>query len=196
MEGNDDGIGHDKICPAIENPLTTYTRLLHEQIELASELEHIADALPDRFDQHRCRELAERIPSVFNVTLSVAQDFLHPVLLRRGEGHHFSETTAERLRSERLMDQGYAMEINGLLLILAGPRNGADMNAAGYMLRGFFENWRRACAFELEFVVPLATKHLTSADLSEMASLLDRHRMVTPSACTTTRLAVKIHSLH
>jgi hypothetical protein len=196
MERNDRGVGHDKICPAVENPLTTYTRLLHKQIELASELERIADALPDNFDQYRCRELADHIPAVFNVTLTVAHDFLHPVLLHRCDGHPFSKTTVERLRSERLMDQGYAMEINGLLLILAGPKNNTDMNAAGYMLRGFFENWQRACAFELEFVVPLATKQLSNSDLSTMASLLDRHLMVTPTACTTTRNALKYHSMH
>jgi hypothetical protein len=196
MERDDRGVGHDKACPAIENPLTTYTRLLHEQIELASELEKIADALPDSFDQHRCCELADRIPAVFNVTVSVSQEFLHPVLLARCDGQSFSEATVERLRSERLMDQGYAMEVNGLLLMLAGPKQAADMNAAGYMLRGFFENLRRACAFELEFVVPLATRELTQTDLSTMASLLDRHLMVMPPACTTTRAALKSHSMH
>lgn len=196
MERDKHGAGHDKTCPAIENPLTTYTRLLHEQIELASELERIADALPDNFDQYRCRELADHIPAVFNVTLSVAHEFLHPVLLRRCDGHPFSKATVERLRSERLMDQGYAMEINGLLVMLAGPKSQADMNAAGYMLRGFFENWRRTCAFELEFVVPVATKQLTASDLSTMASLLDRHLMVTPAACTMTRHALKFRSMH
>jgi hypothetical protein len=196
MDRNNDSIDREKTCPAIENPLTTYARLLRQQIDLACELEQIADALPDRFDQHRCRELAEHIPAVFDVTLTVAHDFLHPVLVHRGAGDLFSRTTAERLRLERLMDQGYAVEINGLLLKLAGPRQSDDMNAAGYMLRGFFDNWRRACAFELEYVVPLATQHLTSEDLSEMASLLDRYRMVTAAACASTRLSVKTHSLH
>ena len=196
MDPSNDSIDREKTCPAIENPLTTYARLLRQQIDLACELEQIADALPDRFDQHRCRELAEHIPAVFDVTLTVAHDFLHPVLVHRGAGDLFSSTTAERLRLERLMDQGYAIEINGLLLTLAGPRGSNDMNAAGYMLRGFFDNWRRACAFELEYVVPLATQHLTNDDLSEMASLLDRYRMVTAAACATTRLTVKTHSLH
>jgi len=197
MDRNDERtLTKNENCPAVENPLTTYARLLRVQIELADELEHLADSLPDNFDQQRCRELAETIPSLFDVTLSLTQEFLHPTLLRRAQGQNFSPETVSRLKSERLMDQGYAIEVNGLLLKLAGRRDCCDMNAAGYLLRGFFENWRRACAFELEYVMPLATKHLTRDDLAGMAALLERQRMVTAPACTSTRLAFKSPPLH
>ena len=58
----------------VKEHLASAREELRQQIDLARELEQIADALPDRFDQHRCRELAEHIPAVFDVTLTVTDD--------------------------------------------------------------------------------------------------------------------------
>ena len=184
------------ICPAIESPLTAFARLLREQIALSDRLETIADGLPNEIDVYCCTDLAERVPAVVSLTSDIDHRILFPSLLRSQVQHALSPQTVERLSSERIKDQCYAQEIGELLCRLARRRPIEDANAAGYMLRGFFEAARRSAAFELEYIIPIAQLNLTRWDLREMARLLEGHLMVLPAACSLTRRRVMSHTLH
>lgn len=171
---------------ALEHPLSTVTRLLHEQIDVSNQLEGLADRLPHDIDQPRCALLSQRVPVLVDMNWKINEDVIFPALLRSSSGAvtAFTHQTAARLRDERLTDQGYALEVSELLACLADDNCthvlDQEFNAVGYMLRSFFETTRRAASFELEFIVPAAHVHLGVADLAALEQLLESHRPFLP----------------
>lgn len=151
----------------------------------------MADSLPNEIDRMHCAHLSRRVPKLITVNWKINQDVIFPALLRSHDGDvaSLSERTARRLTNERLTDQGYALEVSELLAGLAVGRCGHEMNAVGYLLRSFFEVSRRTAAFELEFIVPAAQRHLKPPDLTALAVLLNDHRTVLPEACLAARAA-------
>ena len=180
-------IGFVDDCAALEHPLSTVTRLLHEQMDISNRLEIIADGLPHEIDQTSCAAIAERIPNLVFVCWQINRDIVFPALVRGGARSGLSAGTAKRLRDERLTDQGYLSEVSELLACLAKGGRIEEANAAGYLLRSFFEISRRAAAFELEYIVPAARRHLSEAELSNLAELLARHRTLVAPPCLKTR---------
>jgi len=174
-------------CSALEHPLSTVTRLLHEQLEISNRLETIADGLPHDIDKSTCAVVAERLPNLIFVCWKINRDVIFPTLVRGGANSGLSADTAKRLHDERLTDQGYLSEVSELLACLAHGGRIEEANAAGYLLRSYFEISRRAAAFELEYLVPAAHRHLTMDELSSLADLLVRHRTIVSPACLKTR---------
>ncbi len=178
-------------CSALESPMTTFVRLVNQQIEMSRQLEGIADGLPLDIDTCVCANLSESLPAVFDVCIEIDHKIIFPVLETSAVQPTFTRVTADRLRDERLSDQGYAHEISELLACLAEPTGIENCNAAGYMLRGFFEVSRRSAAFELEFIVPMVRRHLRPSHYEHMAALLERHGMIVSDACLGTMNAVR-----
>ena len=114
-------------CRAVENPLTTFTRLLRQQLCICDELEKIADNLPDRFDRKQCAELARTIPETLSLVHLVQDGILFPALLQHSTNHHFTRQTAQRLSDEHLTDQGYAFEVCELLQCLISNQPHASL---------------------------------------------------------------------
>jgi len=175
---------------AFEYPLSTVKRLLNEQLEISDRLEHIADGLPHDIDKSACAIVAERLPDLVFVCWQINRDIIFPALLRGGAKSGLSADTAKRLHDERLTDQGYLSEVSELLACLAHGGQIEEANAAGYLLRSFFEISRRAAAFELEYVVPAARRHLTDEELSTLADLLAHHRAIVFPDCMSTKAPI------
>lgn len=125
------------------------------QLALCTELETIADSLPDRADPQRCLHLARALCRI----VMDAHELEERVLFSRvGDMEPRAPDLAasiERLRWEHFEDLCYGEEIRDALYDLGrgDPRIGGD--TLGYMLRGFFEGMRRHVAFEREVLVPL-----------------------------------------
>lgn len=187
-------------CPALEKPMSTYVRLLNEQVSVADNLEGIANGLPHEIDPKACQLLSSRVSELMDVWSNISCHIIIPALVARPSPPYLSRTTAARLIDERMTDQDYATEISELLSDLAkAPQRrrheltGAERestNTAGYMLRGFFETTRRSAAFELEYIIPAASGSLREPELAEMGRLLSDHGSILPRACLTTRQAV------
>src|SRR5690606_26280712 len=67
--------------------------------------------------------------------------------IRQRSGSSDQDETLSRLRYEHLEDEGYAEELTEALFKL-GSNGPVNVEAVGYMLRGFFEGMRRHIAFE------------------------------------------------
>jgi hypothetical protein len=63
------------------------------------------------------------------------------------------ETTLTRLRFEHCEDECFAEELTEALHALGAGRAEINIEATGYMLRGFFEAMRRHIAFESEHLL-------------------------------------------
>lgn len=180
-------------CPAIESPITTYIRLVQQQTEAADLLEQIADSLPTSIDRPLCYELSAHLPQLLQVCWTIDERVIFPRLLATQSVSHFTQRSAERLGDERLTDQGYAIEVSELLEGYGHAAVVEDANAAGYLLRGFFENMRRSASFRLEFIVPGAQRCLTHNDREHMLQLLREESMIISTWCNATWTKIKTH---
>ncbi len=140
---------------AAAEPLRTlgWMRQAHQQqLALCGELEAIADSLPANIDRQQCLLAAARLEPLIRNVHHYEENTLFPWLRRRNAADDDLARTLHRLTSEHCEDACFAEELTEALLIL-GSGGGANMDAVGYMLRGFFEGLRRHIAFEREHLL-------------------------------------------
>lgn len=121
------------------------------QLRLCDQLEAIADSLPANIDPTKCLGVAKRLGVVVKEVHRFEEEELFPVLGCRPEDVGGLATTLERLKFEHLTDESYADDLTERLLYLGYGGRDVNMEATGYMLRGFFEALRRHIAFEQDY---------------------------------------------
>lgn len=128
-------------------PKLDWLRRAHkEQLALCLELEEIADSLPSNINRQKCLYAAKALGPVIRGAHHYEETVLFPWLEHHASLRASSETL-ERLRYEHFEDECFAEELTDALLKV-GSGNPVNMEAVGYMLRGFFEATRRHIAFE------------------------------------------------
>lgn len=123
-----------------------------EQFALCRELEDIADSLPSSINRQKCIYAAQ----VLNTLVKHAHAYEENILFRWLEENRSRDdalhATITRLKFEHCEDECYAEELSDVLLKL-GRGDAVNIEATGYMLRGFFEARRRHIAFEREHLL-------------------------------------------
>lgn len=122
-----------------------------EQLALCSELEAIADSLPSAVNRQKCIYAAKALGPLIQGIHRYEESILFPQLLADPRAGHNIDATLERLKFEHCEDECFAEELTDALLKL-GSGDIVNMEAVGYMLRGFFEGIRRHIAFEREYL--------------------------------------------
>lgn len=120
-----------------------------EQLALCRTLEDIADSLPTSIDPQRCMLAAKALGPVISGMHHYEEQHFFPWIRTQLTGD--LTRTLDRLRFEHLEDACFAEELTDALLKL-GAGTSTNMDALGYMLRGFFEGLRRHIAFEQELL--------------------------------------------
>ncbi len=150
MDGQDDNAATlaftHEICAADNEMLLWLGDAQDAQLSLCNDLEEIADSLPDHVDTMKCRHMATALLPMIHRLHHFEETVLFPRVERRSRSIAQKEML-DRLRCEHLEDQGYGEELTETLLRLAN-RQPVNIEAAGYMLRGFFAGLRRHIAFE------------------------------------------------
>lgn len=123
-----------------------------EQLALCDALEEIADSLPGNVNRQKCIYAAKALgPAIRNQHLC-EEAVLFPWLAERpGAGEALGDTLM-RLKYEHFEDECFAEELTDALFKL-GAGHDVNMEAIGYMLRGFFEGLRRHIAFEQDHLI-------------------------------------------
>lgn len=118
------------------------------QLALCDDLEAIADSLPSGIVNHDCLFAAKCLVRLIRDVHAYEEQTLFPAL--RQVFHSSSEFLAavDRLTFEHLTDECYADDIAEKLIYVGSGGRDVNMEALGYMLRGFFEALRRHIAFE------------------------------------------------
>jgi hypothetical protein len=187
---------NERDCPAVEQPFVTFVRLIREKIDACGQLEQIANSLPNHVDIDQCAKLFEQLPDLLGLCDDINQRVIFPLLLRHQSHSYFTHSTAERLVDERLMNQVYALEVSELLAQLAKAESIQNVEASGYLLRSFFETVRRSCAFDLEYIIPMTWRYLTAEEITMLASMLKKQRLIIDVSCISTRRSLSRHRLH
>jgi hemerythrin-like domain-containing protein len=129
---------------------TSHRRIL----ELCRDLEAFADALPNRLDPQRCRQLAKAMLPLLRRCHATEERLIGSIdVAELGR----VEVSIRRLRTEHLRDQYFAEDIAEALSQISAARSPANPEALGFMMRSFFETQRRHIAFEQETLLPLLT---------------------------------------
>lgn len=118
-------------------------------------LEAIADGLPGNIDRQECLVLARSLAPMLHRTQDYEEQVLFPALLAWKRLTPEIDETIDRLRIEHQVDASYAEDVQEMLRSYGESRPGLSADAAGFMLRGFFESLRRHIAFEQQMLVPL-----------------------------------------
>ena len=130
-----------------------WLRRAHEQqLALCDQLEEIADSLPSNVNRQKCIYAAKALEPLIRVVHQYEETILFPWLETQIEKEEHLRETLDRLKFEHCEDECFAEELTDALLKL-GSGEPSNMEAVGYMLRGFFEGLRRHIAFEREHLM-------------------------------------------
>lgn len=123
------------------------------QLTLCAALEEIADSLPASVNRQKCIYAAKSLIPLVNGVHRYEEEALFPLLERKGTGDAEMAGAIARLKFEHVEDECFAEELTDTLTRLGSGDDTVNAEAAGYMLRGFFESIRRHIAFEQQFML-------------------------------------------
>jgi len=156
------------------NPLDVLAQEHRRLHALCDALEGIADGLPLQFDPALCGMAAETLKHDLPLHHVVEDDGLFPILRKRVRPEDNFEAVLVQLTAEHSTDDGYSKDLIEVLESMATGTAPENPEMVGYMLRSFFESYRRHMLVEDGLIFPLARARLTPEDLCElMRAILD-----------------------
>lgn len=145
-------------------------------VELCDVLEQIADSLPHNVDCELCRSVSASLRSELPLHRRDFEDAVFPLLSTRALPEDNIDHVLAQLRSEHLTDECGAHDLIEILPMAGGVWPRVDPNVLGYMLRSFFECFRRHLVWERHLIVTLAGRRLSGDDLAILGERLREHR--------------------
>jgi len=123
------------------------------QLTLCAALEEIADSLPANINRQKCIYAAKSLIPLVNGVHRYEEETVFPLLERQASDNNELASSIARLKFEHVEDECFAEELTDTLTRLGSGDGTVNAEAAGYMLRGFFESIRRHIAFEQQFML-------------------------------------------
>lgn len=147
-----------------------------QNMRLCDLLEQIADGLPGDVDRRRCREAASALRYGLPLNHKDEQLGLFPLMRAHGGASQHLDAMLARLEGEHAADESFAAELTEELDHLAATGEARNAEVLGYMLRGFFENYRRHIQWEDAILLPMAREILDGEALEQLSAAMARHR--------------------
>jgi hemerythrin-like domain-containing protein len=158
------------------SPLDLFEHQHQAQAQLCDSLERIADDLPDNVDRRLCVKVIESLKYEMPLHHRDEELGLFPLIEKRALPSDNIHDILARLALEHATDESFASELLESLEGLGEGRKLKNPDMVGYMLRSFFESYRRHILWENAIVLPLARARLTPADLEELDRAMVCHR--------------------
>ncbi len=154
-----------------EDPIAALHKAHKEQLLLCDRLEEIADSLPGGINRQKCIYAARALGPMIRGVHRFEEEVVFPMIAERLKGDSKIEATLNRLRFEHCEDECFAEELIEALHAMGAGTADINVEATGYMLRGFFEAMRRHIAFESEHLLShdelTGTNHPKDDDLHQ-----------------------------
>jgi hemerythrin-like domain-containing protein len=135
-------------------PAAVMKRAHLEKLQLCDALERIADTLP-KVDRLKCLSTANAIVPLLRNIHQYEETIIFPAYEAALTSRDANLDSTRRLRAEHVEDECFAGEVTEILLAIGHGETIDNVEAVGFMLRGFFESLRRHIAFEREHVLPM-----------------------------------------
>ncbi len=146
------------------------------QNQVCDMLERIADDLPDQVDKNLCLTAIHALTVDMPIHHADEENGLFPLLEQRALPEDNLVEIVGNLCMEHATDESFAEELLDSLRMLAEGQKPLNPNMLGYMLRGFFEGYRRHLVWENTIVLPLARRLLIDEDLKKLKECMADHR--------------------
>ena len=166
----------DALKCLLSSPIDVLELTHSQHAELCNVLEQIADSLPDEIEPPKCRQALDCLLWELPLHHKDEEDGLFPLLEMRALPEDNIVEHLAQLSLEHATDDSFADELSEHLEILSKGEKPRNPNMLGYMLRGFFESYRRHLHWENSVVLPLARKRLTAIDLQMLREVMIGHR--------------------
>lgn len=160
----------------LQSPLDAMARDHESQLGICDCLEKIADGLPADVDRNLCSAVIRSLRVDLPVHHRNEEEGLFPLLEMHAKPQDNITDVLARLALEHATDESYAAELLDSLESLARGEPPQNPNMLGYMLRGFFESYRRHIYWENTIVLPLAQLRLSQSDLDILSERMARYR--------------------
>ncbi len=144
---------------------------------LCDELETVADGLPDEIDPNLCASIIKTLRFDVPVHHRDEEDVLFPMLASRALPEDGIADILQQLNLEHAADESFATELIDHLELMAAGGRPDNPNMVGYMLRGFFEGYRRHLVWEQSVILPLARRRLSHEDMKQLADRMIERRL-------------------
>jgi len=141
------------------------------QARLCDLLEQIADCLPDNVSPPAAQAAVSAIDGLFRHHKH-EEECLFPLIKKRAKPQDNIAQILSHLEKEHAADESLVSEMQESLENLAAGNKSENPNMLGYMLRGFFENYRRHLSWENTVLLPLVRERLTKDDFDILAAFL------------------------
>ncbi len=149
--------GGSSLQPLGEAFLAALDRDQGRLLRLCAALEKVADDLPASHGQRRTARLVPFLTAAFERHIFMHEKYLFPLVRSlAGPSKDTVEPILCQLELEHATDHGLVLEITSAFVSSGKP--GADV--LGYLLRSFFENYRRHHSWERNILYPIAKKHI------------------------------------
>ncbi len=158
------------------NPLDMIAHAHAVQVQMCDAMERIADGLPDDVDRRLCAQVASCLQFDLPLHHHDEETALFPLLRERAVPEDKLMEILDRLASEHSSDTDFASEIAESLELLGQSGRSGNPDMLGYMLRGFFERYRRHVHWENTLVMPIARIRLTLEDLAALSAQMETNR--------------------
>lgn len=158
------------------NPLDMIAHAHAVQVQMCDAMERIADGLPDDVDRRLCAQVASCLQFDLPLHHHDEETALFPLLRERAVPEDRLMEILDRLASEHSSDTDFASEIAESLELLGQSGRSGNPDMLGYMLRGFFERYRRHVHWENTLVMPIARIRLTLEDLAALSAQMETNR--------------------
>ena len=171
-----DTLRGENVISLNRNPLDLIASAHAVQAQLCDAMERIADGLPDEVDRSLCAQIASCLQFDLPLHHHDEEMGLFPLLRTRALPEDGLEPILDRLAAEHESDNDFASEIAEALEALGQGGRPSNPEMLGYMLRGFFERYRRHVQWENALVMPVARLRLTREDLDALQSHMNESR--------------------
>ena len=151
----------------------------HIQARICDSLEQIADGLPDNVDRRICLHVANALRYELPLHHRDEECGLFPLIEERALAGDNVHDILARLALEHATDESFASELLESLDNLGRGDKIANPDMVGYMLRSFFESYRRHIHWENAVVLPLARARLTEQDIVRLEEIMNGNRETT-----------------
>lgn len=174
------------------DPLDQFRKSVRERHILCDQLEAVADDLPHVIDLRKICSAAQFLKIKLPVYHRDERECLFPMLRHRARQETDIVPVLSQMQFFQVDDEGYASEVVDLLsAMMSGSAPGAPAGN-GYLLRGFFQNYRRYLSWQSLFVLPLAGRVFCGEDLRELYRNIQKNRRLAhgpaiylePTSCT------------
>ncbi|NNE22500.1 MAG: hemerythrin domain-containing protein [Rhizobiales bacterium] len=166
----------DALEVLISSPIDALELTHSQHAELCNILEQIADSLPDEVEPPKCRQARDCLLWEVPLHHKDEEEGLFPLLEKRALPEDNIVEHLAQLSLEHATDESFADELSEHLEHLSNGEKPLNPNMLGYMLRGFFESYRRHLHWENSVLLPLARKRLTPTDLKTLRDVMIDNR--------------------